>query len=115
MPAQLLTTLAASATSKQDLRTKVGDAINVLSDFANKRSPQSGFIGDAFKASTTFGATIPSRRKRYRVCFYNPVTGARSPLSSDVIVVGQTAGLVGDWANGVQRRQGGAVWTIPGA
>ena len=63
-----------------------------------------------FKASTTFGATLPSRRKKFRVCYYNPTTGSRSELSNDVIVVGQTNGLVGDWANGVQRRYAGAVW-----
>lgn len=70
-----------------------------------------GAAGDtAFKASTSFGATLLSKRKRFRVCYYNPNTGARSALSSDVVVVGQVNGLSGDWANGVQRRRGGAVW-----
>jgi hypothetical protein len=35
----------------------------------------------------TFSPSQPSKRARFKVCYYNPVTGARSRLSNDTIVV----------------------------
>jgi hypothetical protein len=65
--------------------------------------------------SSSFGATLTSKRKQYRVCYYNPLTGARSPLSADVVVVGNAQGsLPGDWAGGKeglgQKKWAGSVW-----
>lgn len=36
MPSQLLATMIATATSKQDLRSKIGDAINLFQSYAAK-------------------------------------------------------------------------------
>ena len=65
---------------------------------------------EEFQSDVTFAGVLPSKRKMFRVCYYNPATGARSALSDDIVVVGSVNVLAGDWSNGVQRKRDGATW-----
>lgn len=64
---------------------------------------------DTFRFSVAdFASTQREHRNHYRVCYYDPSTGARSLLSRDVIVVCNT--MQPDRVNGRTQRQVGSVW-----
>lgn len=60
-----------------------------------------------FYRDTFTNNTKGSKRRRFRVCYYDPATGARSDLSRDVIVVNNGRE---DRANGLNRRSRDSVW-----
>lgn len=59
-------------------------------------------------AKTEFRTAQPLKRNHFRVCYYEPVTGARSALSSDIIVVCNDQ--QDDRVNGRYARQKGSIW-----
>jgi hypothetical protein len=64
---------------------------------------------DVFRFSVAdFATSAREHRNHYRVCYYDPSTGARSLLSRDVIVVCSLAQA--DRVNGRTQRAVGSVW-----
>lgn len=61
----------------------------------------------AFRSSE-FRPTQPMKRNHFRVCYYDPATGARSALSNDIIVVCNDQQA--DRVNGRFARTRGSVW-----
>jgi hypothetical protein len=58
---------------------------------------------------SAFCPTERTKRNHFRVCYYDPITGARSALSTDIIVVCSTTDP-GDGVNGRIQRLKGSVW-----
>jgi len=64
-----------------------------------------------FTADTFSPANVGSKRQKFRVCYYNPTTFARSFLSEDVIVVNSQAKADFNTSHGAaQVRQARSVW-----
>lgn len=61
-----------------------------------------------------FSALVARPWQKFRVCYYNPTTGARSPLSSETLIVCPNGGSMGERIPGVPApgiaHQPGAVW-----
>ncbi len=68
------------------------------------RGPVDQFIFD----TSEFAATQTRARRHFRVCYYDPTTGARSGLSNDIIVVCND--MQNDRVNGRTTRKASSVW-----